>query len=214
MRVINANVENVQFVDVRWHYRGHRMVLQDELDITEPSGKFKEWQKYHELAAIAYRQLVNNFEKVRDYDHAEDCWCGAMEMKRLDPAKFLFAKRLSRYYEKWAWLRWVGEQVSVTNLYRLASNYGSSYQRALAVLGGGLLVFGLLFSFVGLAQNVGKSVLWPEGLVHSLEVATFQSNTHSMATNGLAWAIELLERVFVPAQLSLFLLALRRRFRR
>jgi hypothetical protein len=201
IRLTDANVEHVQLVDVRWHHEGRRMVIQDELDVTLSSksgraqGQQEQREASYELVAIAYRQLINNFQKARAYDLAEDCWCGAMEMKRRDPAQSFVSR-------------------AMVNLYRFASFYGSSYQRALAVLGGGLLVFGLLFSLVGLAPNVGKSVLWPEGLVHSLEVATFQSNTHSMATNGLAWSMELLERMFVPAQLSLFLLALRRRFRR
>jgi hypothetical protein len=123
IRLTDSNVENVQFVDVRWHHHGRRMVIQDELDVTassKPGGEQEQGQREarYELVAIAYRQLISNFEKVRAYDLAEDCSIGAMEMKRRDPAQFLFAQRLGPHYQRWNRLRWLGEQVSVVNLYR------------------------------------------------------------------------------------------------
>jgi hypothetical protein len=187
-------MEEVTFEAVRWHRQNRRMILQDEID---RRGNVSEAASSEEVAT-AYRRLINNFERARAYDLAEDCSIGAMEMKRLDPTQPVFSR-------------------IAVNLYRLASNYGSSYRRALGVLLGFVLIaFPLLFAcpLVGLAPNSGRSVLEPTGLIHSLEVATFQSNTHYVATNGLAWGLEILERIFVPAQVALFLLALRRRFRR
>ena len=57
VRFLDCRVEEVHFEDVTWDKEGPRMVLQDELDIL--SGESKE----HELVAVAYRQLINNFER-------------------------------------------------------------------------------------------------------------------------------------------------------
>jgi len=212
VRFVGCSTETVRFEDVNWHRENGRMVLQDELDLR---ANLEEASR-HEQIAIAYRRLINNFEKSRSYDLAEDCAIGLMEMKRLDPAKFLFAGRLGPCYEKWPWLRWVGEHVSVTNLYRLASNYGSSYVRAFGVLALLLLAFALLFTLSGVSPNPSRNAgaLAPAGLIHAVEVVTFQSPTRYVAGNGLGWMLEQVERLLVAAQVALFLLALRRRFRR
>ena len=85
-RFLNCRVEELHFEDVNWYKKGPRMVLQDELDIL--SGESKE----HELVAVAYRQLINNFERTRAYHLSEDCSIGAMEMRRRNPEHFLFGR--------------------------------------------------------------------------------------------------------------------------
>lgn len=190
-------IEGVRFEDVYWHRQRGRMVLQDELDVRE--GKSKDY----ELVAIAYRRLVNNFEKVRAYDLAEDCFCGAMEMRRLDPAEPLFRR-------------------AVVTLYRWASYYGSSYQRAFCVLLIFLLLFAAFFVQAGLRPYgapasapdlCGWKALWA-GFVHSLQVATFQRITRYVTSGDFGQLVAVLENILMPAQLALLLLALRRRFRR
>ena len=167
--------------------------------------------------AIAYRQLVSNFEKERAYDLAEECKIGAMEMKRLDPKNFLFPK-------KWRWLRWLGENISAAGLYRWTSRYGTSYTRALLVLFGLLVIFALLFALPWSAIQREKPSLPPQpflrvlhrlgaGLFHSLEVATFQRDSLYGVPTRFGHFASTLETILVPAQLALFLLALRRRFR-
>lgn len=190
-RFVNCNMERVRFEDVNWYREKSRMVLQDELD---RRANLKEADSYEQVA-IAYRRLISNFENSRAYDLAEDCSIGAMEMKRLDPDQPIFVRL-------------------AVNLYRWASNYGSSYQRALGVLALMVMAFGLLYSLAGLTPKLGQTVLEPVGLIHAVEVATFRSETHAIAGSGLAWFLEILERALIPAQVALFLLALRRRFRR
>ena len=115
-RFVNCPIEEVKFIDVHWHRPKGRIVLQDELD--SASGR----SKVYGLVTVAYRQLVNNFEKTRNYSLAEDCFIGAMAMTRLDPANFLFARwRLARKLYKYWWARKLGEWFSVLNLYRLFS---------------------------------------------------------------------------------------------
>lgn len=190
-RFVSCLIKGVLFEDVDWHRENGRMVLQDELDRLANA----EGAASYEQVATAYRRFVINFDEAKHYDLSEDCMIGAMEMKRLDPAQPFFARL-------------------AVNFYRLASNYGSSYQRALGGLGIILVVFGLLYSLVGLTPRFGRTVLEPVGLIHAVEVATFQSETYAIAGSGFAWLLEILERILIPAQVALFLLALRRRFRR
>ena len=186
-----CNVEKVQFEDVNWNRERGRVVLQDEIDVR---AKPKVATSYARVA-ITYCQLINNFDRARAYDLAEDCSIGAMEMKRLDSTQPIFVR-------------------GAVNIYRWASNYGSSYPRALGVLALMVLGFGLLYSLAGLTPRLGQTVLEPAGFIHAVEVATFKSETHAIAGSGLAWFLEIFERILIPAQVALFLLALRRRFRR
>ena len=193
VRFAGCNVEQLQLVDINWYRDNNRLVLQDEIDLQKSKNQTK---ATHELARVSYRQLINNFDKVRAYDLADECWVGVMDLNRFDPTRSVF----SRF---------------AVVIYQLLSRYGTSYTRALAVLlGSALFVFPLLFTLGGLTQNPSKASFCPSGLIHSLEVATFVSNTHYVSTSVLAWGLEIFERIFVPAQLSLFLLALRSRFRR
>jgi uncharacterized protein YjbI with pentapeptide repeats len=212
-RFLNCDVEQVHLEDVRWHRRRGRMVLQDELDVTEGSTDTKADTKAadrrsgHELVAIAYRQLINNFDKVRSLDLAEDCFCGSMEMKRRDPNEPLASR-------------------AVLDAYKLASSYGSSYTQALLVLLCIVIAFGLLYALPQLRLEIAPhqdgalqmASTWlrrcPAGLFHSLEIATFQRE----ATYTFSWRrgrlATIAEQTLVPIQAALLLLALRRRFRR
>ena len=154
---------------------------------------------------------MSNFERTRNYELAEDCSIGAMEMKRRDPTQ----PRLGR----WA-----------LGVYRWASLYGSSYTRALAVLIILLfVVFGPAFAlpWAGLERAATEEIMSPKAsgwlqvaedfqaaMLHSLEVATFQRNRLHVPSGYFGRVVSALETVVIPAQLALLLLARRRRFRR
>ncbi len=88
-----------------------------------------------ESVASAYRQLVINFEKSKDFDLAEDCFYGCTEMKRLDPGRALLLRKSIPTSSLWQRIgkRCLG-QFGILNIYRCLSAYGSSYRRGLAVL--------------------------------------------------------------------------------
>ena len=243
----NCSVEEVNFTDVHWHRRKGRIILQDELDIV--SGESKDKKEYG-LVAVAYQQLVNNFEKVRNYDLAEDCFIGAMEMKRLDPRNFPFGrnKTMKNVYETSGVARRLGGWVSLINAYRVLSSYGSSYTQALVMLGVLLLIFACFFPVFGLHMaRAGDSpmiavdspafcpelasVSWCRAWAHeyrsremwktfkagfwaALEGATFQRRTTVVSATTWGQRLAVLEMVVIPGQFALFLLALRRRFKR
>ena len=209
-RFINCPIESVQFEDIRWHRKAGRMVLQDELDVVRHGSSFYETYRLsqedrYESVAIAYRRLVNNFDSSGSYDLAEDCYCGALEMTRLDPSRPRFVRGL-------------------LSMYRWASFYGSDYQRAFWVLLVLLAAFGIGFALlpVGLSPKSAAPASAPlatgqrivAGIFHSLEVASFERDPLYTTTGRLGRLASIGETILVPAQLALFLLAVRRRFRR
>ena len=149
-------------------------------------------------------------------------------MRRRDPEHFAWPFR--KLYKRYPWARSLGEQISVVNFYRLLSNYGSSYTRALEVLAMLVFLFGVLFAlpWAGLeaaaSGTVASSVelnIWIQvsenfltGMLYSLEVASFQRYRLHIPTSYFGRVVSALETVVIPAQLALLLLALRRRFRR
>jgi uncharacterized protein YjbI with pentapeptide repeats len=223
-RFVNCNMVGVQFDAVNWYRQNGRIVLQDELDLIEQHHKAPSY----ELVAIAYRRLITNFEKARAYDLVEDCTIGEFELKRRDPDRFLFTEWLKPVYKCFPLLRtWIGEQVSIVGIYRLSSLYGTSYQRAMVVLGLLLLVFGLCFSTIvdirpsesgeNRISTCGDSNVFQglcRGLFHAFEVATLQRTPLYNPVSAVGRIIEIFEQVLVAGQAALLLFAIRRRFRR
>ena len=232
VRLSNCLLETVRFEDVNWHRQGDRLVLQDELDLPNPSM----WVT-HELVADAYRRLVNNFEKARQYQLAEECILGEMEMRRRDPRHFLWVRWLRYSCRRHRWAQWLGENLSVVNLYRVLRNYGTSYRRAFGWLAAlALLLFPFLFGLFGLrrtdAQVTASSTiswqaawssaarphqLWQTykaALEATLERATLLRNPYWIPGTGRGRAVAICVLLTMPGQLALLLFALRRRFRR
>jgi uncharacterized protein YjbI with pentapeptide repeats len=233
LRTKGCAFDDVKFQDVNWARPKSRLTLQDELDMKrEPTSS----ESTHELVAIAYRQLINNFEKSRHYSLAEDCFCGAMEMTRCDPRNFLFSRYawVLKLYETRRLARWFGENVSVLSAYRFLSNYGSSYRRALVVLFCILILFSILLPFAGLQKPVDppdspvtQPFYWSlsadtgdqlrtlaAGWWTAIDTAAFQRRPVFEPVKRWGKRVELIETLAVPGQLALLLLALRRRFRR
>lgn len=224
VRFVSCHIVGVQFDAVQWYRQNGRMVLQDELDVIEQG---EEASSYEEVG-IAYRRLIINFEKARAYDLAEDCTIGEFEMKRRDPSRFIFAKRLESLYDRFPrFRRWVGEWLSVVGIYRLVSIYGTSYQRAGVVLVLLFLGFALVFATIigihplplnpGATSTCGQSNRLEAlcaGVVHALEVATLQREVLYKPDSPRGRVVEIFEQVFIAGQAALLLFALRRRFRR
>jgi uncharacterized protein YjbI with pentapeptide repeats len=236
-RFRNCLLDGLRFEDVNWDRLRGRLILQDERDLGTRVGRT------HEVVADVYRRMVKNFERNRQYTLAEDCFVGEMEMRRLNPRNFLFARFTGSFYDKHRWARWLGEQCSFTNLYRALSDYGSSYRRALVALLGLLFLFALLLPTCGLRLPPGSpaqtapgtpeaaEISWGSALAHpprmrqclgtlgagllaSIEIATFQKSPARGPANGWTRLVAAFETVVIPGQLAIFLLALRRRFRR
>jgi uncharacterized protein YjbI with pentapeptide repeats len=124
------------------------------------------------------------------------------------------------------------------SLYKYASDYGNSYGKPLAWLLGVLLAWALLFPLPGLGLERGRpdwvetygsvwraSSSWRQGVwwefvlimkswVMAVDVAMFQKNAnYTPATDG-AHAVAIVETLLISTLFGLFLLAVRRQFKR
>jgi uncharacterized protein YjbI with pentapeptide repeats len=149
-RFVKCRIEAVDFTDVRWrHYEG-RIALQDEWDVRFDPQMHQESR----LVAVAYRQLRTNFDRTWEYGLAEDCLIAAWEMERMDTRSFLIGTwgTARKFYESHPRARRVAAAFTVLSLYKLLSKYGSSYARALGVLGLMFVFLVLSFPLVGLRK--------------------------------------------------------------
>jgi WD40 repeat protein len=201
MRLVNCNIEQAHFEDVNWHRESGRLVLQDELDIR----RLYENKASFELVIVAYRRLMRSYDDARAYDLAEECFRASLEMRVVD--------RRTDFVTR-----------STIATYGLASLYGGSYIRAVTILFA--LVFGvfpIVLAITGVSvdativESSGANSFFAgyiAGLNCSLEAVTFVRQGACRTPTIGAWFLQLIERIIVPGQLALALLALSRRLRR
>jgi uncharacterized protein YjbI with pentapeptide repeats len=226
---LDTNLEQITLRDVRWHRpksSSKRRALWDEVRPLEQ----REVERDYEKIAENYRQLVLNYERKRDYGTAEDFHIGEMEMLR----KRKGAKIKSRWWRK------MREWANTHALYKMLSNYGTSYWQAFMVLLLMLFIFSGIFLCTGFQLSKGSTGstagvieynLWPDSEHHvvpfsqwisdyckailfSLSIITFQRERFYEPAGDLSrfW---LFIAVFVlTSQTALVLLAIRRRFKR
>ncbi len=162
-RLVGCLLDGIRFEDVNWNRKNSRIYLEDEADLcggtrkngTKPQADDQPPILTHELVADAYRRLVNNFEKSRQYVWAEECFLGEMEMRRRNPRYFPLARFdwARNFYARYSWARRFGENITFTGFYRWLSNYGSSYGRAFGILAAFLILFALLLPWFGLRMS-------------------------------------------------------------
>jgi uncharacterized protein YjbI with pentapeptide repeats len=186
-------------------------------------------ERNYSLIAETYQQLKRNYDAKGDYWTAGDWHYGEMEMKRL--------------HSRWRWepLHWLSHHLSLVALYKYASAYGESYLRPLAWLAFIVAAFTFLYPIPGLEFNppTGGTPGWlgyvdwttffdahpfehPSGiwgmllhsLMASLSVAGFQRELRYAPGYpwGRMWA--LFELLLTTTLGGLFLLAIRRQFKR
>jgi hypothetical protein len=256
LRAVFSNLPSIRFENLVWHRVGGRLVLQDELDLRRRSNPRSHSDVSYESVAISYRTMLRGFDEARVVDAAEDCFEGAMEMLRLDPSRHVFgwtairrerqvrhavltalSKRKRQFLlgllPKREIVRFCGEQLSLTNAYRLLSGYGRRYLRAAMVLVGLVIAFAALYSspvsqlilldantrrssplFAGQSREAPPYSKILVGMRHSIEVATFTRERTYQAGNEMTTALTLVEPPIIAGQLALVLLALRRTFKR
>ena len=228
---LDTNIEPFVFRNVSWHQtRSRKRALLNEF----PPIKGNESESEYESIAENYRQLVLNYEKKRAYEAAEDFHIGEMEMRRKKKgveSKSILSKRIREWFNAY-------------NLYRLLSNYGTSYWQAFGVLIFFVLIFSWFFLYSGIQTSETRSSGTNGAQVDTIEYDVFQNEDHSFVSLS-QWfpdyllAIQLTmsiitfqrERFYEPigalgrfllfaavivlaSQAALVLLAIRRRFKR
>jgi hypothetical protein len=233
----NCDVSPVWFTSsVRWAKRPRTrgIAVFEEIVLLEKEYA-KTLQKYGPLnyraVAQIYQQLKKNYDSRRDYWMANEFHFGEMEMKRMArPTKGPFL-----------WLRrWWHRNLSFVAWYKYASDYGNSYRKPLAWLFAILLSAALLFPITGLELKQGRSTnatrvtyssvwnrqnswtnnFWTEAKligksgITAIDTATFQRTPEYAPAYPWGRVVGIFETLLTSSLFALFLLAIRRQFRR
>ncbi len=236
---LNCDVSEVTFSSVTWRKRkrgGKSMVLEEQVSLDRPvasallPGPDNHDERDYRLIAELYQQLKKNYDDRKDYWTAGDFHYGEMEMKRLH----------SRWRSKL--LRWQGHHFSLAAWYRRFSAYGESYWKPLLwLLFFVLVLFPFVYPALGLEFNPpsGPASGWlgyndwatfsrthptehPSGfwgmilhsLMTSLSVGGFQRELRYAPSYPWGRMLALLEPLLTTTLGGLFLLAIRRQFKR
>jgi uncharacterized protein YjbI with pentapeptide repeats len=212
---VNIDSRKMVFTDITWEnldstYNNSNVTTEIEnLDNREISGPSR-------LLEIACRQLAANAEENNRYEEASKFRYMAMETKRLE-------------------YRWQGRFWTLNWWYRLSSGYGEDWKRAVVVLIGVLVLFGVLYASplsrfdfgekkdtAAVEQPIAEKTNDPErfqhpglseGAVHSLYVSALQ-RPEPKAGDTLTKFFVILETILGPLQAALLALAIRRKFMR
>jgi uncharacterized protein YjbI with pentapeptide repeats len=232
---VNCDVSEFWFTSsVLWAKRkGNRgLAVFEEIILIDP--KFSEVQKRygpidHGAVEQIYHQLKKNYDARLDYRKANEFHFGEMEMRRLE------SPNDSAFLKPWRWLRpWLGPEA----WYRRASDYGNSYMKPILWLFATLFVAAALFPIPGLETKLPKpepattyqgawnkqdtwtNNRWTEAklidnsYIAAVDTATFQRNPEHVPSYPWGRILEIVETLLTSTLFGLFLLAIRRQFRR
>jgi uncharacterized protein YjbI with pentapeptide repeats len=224
----NCDVSRVTFSAVHWRLRANRkrMVFDEIVDVKDdtatalrPALASPDERNYVLIAEI-YQQLKKNYDERRDYWTAGDFHYGEMEMKRRS------SPRRNKF------LRWLQRNLGLIAWYRYASEYGEDYVLPALWLLVLLLAFALVYPLVGLTpgatvahtaatsleQGTGQVGLAEAysgpGITTTVGVAFFQRDLAYVPSYPWGRLLSWLQLLLTYTLVALFLLALRRQFRR
>jgi hypothetical protein len=236
----NCDVSQVWFTSsVQWAKRenNHGLAVFDEtIPLKQEYGRELRGDRQRDYRAVAqiYQQLKKNYDSRLDYWTANEFHFGEMEMKRL--AMPTSGPLL--------WLRrWWHRNLSFVAWYRRASDYGNSYRKPLLWLLGTLAAAALLFPIPGIglkppisgdaasAASVTYSRVWNrqeswtnnfwteakligKSGITAIDTATFQRTPEYTPVYPQGRVVAILETLLTSSLFALFLLAIRRQFRR
>ncbi len=166
------------------------------------ASKPKEKEDNHYAVHLLYNQLIKNYEKTNRYHEAGDFFAGMMEMRR---RREKFEKRRFRI------LLW---------FYRLVSLYGERPFWAAGWLLFILLLFGIIYKCFGIVYPPKTSICFLKdlcnGLMISLDVMTIGriKPLFGVKVHPIIPFIKGVQTLITATLLSLFILAMNRKFRR
>ncbi len=210
--LIDTDLSKIDFKDVKWYkpqkvFTRREIALWDEFIELEKSENIRDYVKISE----SYHQLVRNYEKKRDFYTADQFHIGEMEVQR----KMKGAGTKSKIYRN------IKEWLNTYNIYRVLSNYGTSFWHAFIVL---LLLVFVLFPLLFLIPSFRPMPSTPDSpqLIKnywdsiSFTISTLPiSNIETTQYKGLgAQIMSAVTIIVLSSQFAILLLAIRRRFKR
>jgi uncharacterized protein YjbI with pentapeptide repeats len=236
----NCNVSEVWFTSsVRWGNR-HKdrrgnlgaMIFEEVIALDQEHGKDLQRNGERDYRAIAqvYQQLKKNYDARLDYWIGNEFHFGEMEMQRLSKTpRGPFARAR----------RWAYRHFSLVALYRWGSDYGNSYWKPMIWLLGVLVFFAALYPLprIGLEHSVPHYIetyssvwtrasssgdhrvfhevgLFLKSALTALDTATFQKSPEYSPAYPWGRTLAIAETLLTSTLFALFLLAIRRQFRR
>jgi uncharacterized protein YjbI with pentapeptide repeats len=233
----NCDVSQLWFTSsVRWGTRkGNRglAVFEETIDLEQNYawGLKRDRQRDYRAVAQIYQQLKKNYDSRLDYWTANEFHFGEMEMKRLaGPTDGWFLRQRQWWHCNLSFVAW----------YKYASDYGNSYGKPLVWLLGTLLAAALLFPITGLElkqaisassasvtyssiwnpQDSWTNNFWTEAKligksgITAIDTATFQRTPEYTPVYPRGRVVAIVETLLTSSLFALFLLAIRRQFRR
>lgn len=235
----NCDITDVTFYSVTWRKRPHNenlMVFEEDVPLENNHAstlRLPNGERDYGLIAQLYQQLKKNYDDRLDYWAADDFHYGEMEMQRLAVPTSGPLLGLRAFYHR---------HLSLIAWYRRGSSYGNSYLRPSAWLGGILVLFTLLFPLAGLrkmstnpavppSDPITYRSVWPpaspahdkvwaevklvgKSFLTTIDTATFQRSSEYIPSYPYGRALAILETLITSTVFALFLLAIRRQFRR
>ena len=235
---INCDITKVNFSSVTWlkrHGSNKRMLFEERLLLdSEYAGplKTKTGDRDYSLIREIYQKLKKNYDERRDYWTAGDFHYGEMEMQRL------FINPEGRWLR---FRRWWHPHMSLLAWYKYTSEYGESYGKPASWMVATLLLFTLLYPLAGIQVTPAPAPeavtfmsyhsVWPptspvqdkvwaeakllgRSAITALDTATFQRTPEYSPSYPWGRLAAVAETLLVSSLFALFLLALRRQFRR
>jgi hypothetical protein len=217
-------VSRITFSQVEWPRRsnGKKMVFEESLVSSSAEVNDSRNERDWLLVGELYQQLKRNYDNRKDYWTAGDFHYGEMEVTRLSTP------------HRNPILRWLHRNVGLVAWYKYASEYGESYVRPAVRLLIMMIVLafvypvpglrdanGQVFAYSDLFQSstahsvVGMLIgLFAKGLLTAFEVASLRRELLYEPIGAGGHLLAIVEVLLTSTLLSLFLLALRRQFRR
>jgi hypothetical protein len=185
---VGCDVSKLDFADVRWDRRPTLILLGGRRAVRDE--QYAKTAGDYSLVGKLYRQLRKNYEGKGAYAEAGDFHYGEMEMRRLAQPAAL-------------------RHISLGALYKYLSGYGEQHGLALFwLLFFVFVLFPALYLFVGAFGEPAGAML------HSLEISTFLKPESAAPVSMAGRFVEGCERIVVPVQAGLLLLAIKRHYAR
>lgn len=214
---IEAVLEDVKFLNVVWpDKKDNNRTIFDDLSVPDKDPN-KDWKELRNI----FTQLKKNYQDRLDYARADQWFCRELECRRRMIKEYAGQTIISKFT--------IGVARLVYWLYKLASNYGDSYIRPLSWLIIVIFISAFLYLMNGFKIG-GQSIdynwcpecgLSTEHILDFLKAILFSMAAmllqvgRSIEVVGLGSAIVHIFQLLITAILApLFLLALRRKFRR
>ena len=231
----SLDVSEVWFTSsVRWGKRGGKSgyrVFEEMIDLEQEFGRALKRDGCRDYRGIEmiYQQLKKNYDSRLDYKTGNEFHFAEMEMRRLAE---LPNGRLLKLRQ------WRHSRLSLVAFYRLFSNYGNNYVKPVCWLLVTVILAAVLFPTFGLvekqqysktpetykgvwyANDTWTNNFWNEAkligksAIAAVDDATFQRSPEYTPVYPWGRVVAILETLLTSTLLGLFLLAIRRQFRR